>query len=110
MNIFETIALWLEYKTQNHICLFHHVTGYYCPGCGGTRAVIALLKGKLITSFIYHPLVPYSLLAFIYVIVHFIFCKIMHKNYHFPTYTLWLALVILILNWIIKNIAPVFLN
>jgi hypothetical protein len=28
------------------ICLFHQLTGLNCPGCGGTRAVYALLHGK----------------------------------------------------------------
>jgi hypothetical protein len=28
------------------ICLFHKLTGWNCPGCGGTRAAYALLHGK----------------------------------------------------------------
>jgi hypothetical protein len=28
------------------ICLFHQLTGWNCPGCGGTRAVYALLHGN----------------------------------------------------------------
>lgn len=30
----------------------------YCPGCGGTRAVIALLQGRIGDAFRYHPAVP----------------------------------------------------
>lgn len=40
-------------------CLFHLLTGFYCPGCGGTRAVRALLTGHPLLSLLYHPLVPY---------------------------------------------------
>lgn len=29
------------------ICQFHRVTGLYCPGCGATRALYALLHGNL---------------------------------------------------------------
>ena len=29
------------------ICLFHELTGWNCPGCGGTRAVYALLHGRV---------------------------------------------------------------
>lgn len=44
-------------------CLFHELTGFYCPGCGGTRAVLALLAGHPVLSFLYHPLVPYCALV-----------------------------------------------
>ena len=40
-------------------CLFQMMTGLYCPGCGGTRAVRALLSGHPVLSFLYHPVVPY---------------------------------------------------
>lgn len=40
-------------------CVFRTFTGYYCPGCGGTRATRYFLQGKWIKSFIYHPMVPY---------------------------------------------------
>lgn len=41
-------------------CVFHLLTGLYCPGCGGTRAVRYLLKGQLGNSVQYHPLVLYA--------------------------------------------------
>ncbi len=28
-------------------CIFNYYTGYYCPGCGNTRALSALLHGHL---------------------------------------------------------------
>ena len=31
-------------------CLFHKMTGLYCPGCGGTRALSSLLHGDLRSS------------------------------------------------------------
>ena len=31
-------------------CLFHKLTGFYCPGCGGTRALSSLLHGDLKSS------------------------------------------------------------
>lgn len=44
---------------QGFPCLFHLLTGLYCPGCGGTRAFRALLAGNLLLSIRYHPLVAY---------------------------------------------------
>ena len=31
-------------------CQFHRLTGLNCPGCGGTRALYALLHGELSTA------------------------------------------------------------
>lgn len=41
-------------------CIFWQITGFYCPGCGGTRALLALFQGRLLRSAVYHPFVPYS--------------------------------------------------
>ncbi len=41
-------------------CVFHSVTGFYCPGCGGTRAVAVLLEGNVFASVCYHPIVAYA--------------------------------------------------
>ncbi|WP_242939713.1 DUF2752 domain-containing protein [[Clostridium] polysaccharolyticum] len=49
----------LFFKRFQFPCLFYRLTGYYCPGCGGTRAVKAFLSGDFIKSFLYHPLVSY---------------------------------------------------
>jgi hypothetical protein len=32
------------------ICLFHQLTGWNCPGCGGTRAAHELLHGHLLRA------------------------------------------------------------
>ncbi|MDE7311407.1 MAG: DUF2752 domain-containing protein [Eubacterium sp.] len=47
-------------------CLFHQISGYYCPGCGGTRAVRALLHGRLLQSAFFHPFVPYAAAVYLY--------------------------------------------
>lgn len=37
-------------------CSFHAKYQLYCPGCGGTRAAIALLEGNIIESLRYNPI------------------------------------------------------
>ncbi len=39
-------------------CVIRSFTGIYCPSCGGTRSVLALCQGQILTSFLYHPAVP----------------------------------------------------
>lgn len=55
-------------------CLFRTLTGFYCPGCGGTRALKALLHGKLWLSFCYHPLVLYLAVSFAGLLFYFVVC------------------------------------
>ncbi len=38
-------------------CMMQKLTGLYCPGCGGTRAVRALLAGHPLQSFLYLSLI-----------------------------------------------------
>jgi hypothetical protein len=40
-------------------CPVHLFTGFYCPGCGGTRALRFLLHGDIINSLRHHLAVPY---------------------------------------------------
>lgn len=48
---------------QGFPCLFHLLTGFYCPGCGGTRAIRLMLQGHWLQSLQYHPFVLYVLLG-----------------------------------------------
>ena len=38
-------------------CSIRRTLGIYCPGCGGTRAAKALLKGNILLSLKYNPIV-----------------------------------------------------
>lgn len=50
-------------------CPVHGLTGWWCPGCGSTRAVHALLHGDVALSLSAHPLVVpvAALLVFLWV-------------------------------------------
>lgn len=38
-------------------CRLYEQTGYYCMGCGGTRALREFFQGHFVRSFFYHPAV-----------------------------------------------------
>ena len=90
-------------------CLFHTVTGYYCPGCGGKRAVRLLFSGHFLQSLYYHPFVIYSLLVGGWFMISQTIEKVSKKKYtigmHFRGIYVWIGIGIIFLNCIIKNIA-----
>lgn len=44
-------------------CLFYEFTGLYCPGCGMTRALHALVHGDLAQMMAMNPLLPLLMIA-----------------------------------------------
>lgn len=88
-------------------CVFWKMLGCYCPGCGGTRAVQALFQGKLLTSLWYHPIVMYTVVVFGGFMLTNTLKKIrvLHiKGWKFHNWYLYVALGIVIVNWIFKNV------
>lgn len=87
-------------------CVFWDRLGVYCPGCGGTRAVQALFQGRLLASLWYHPLVMYTVLVF----GGFMLTNTLErwhvlniKGWKFHDWYLYVALVIVVVNFILKN-------
>ncbi|MBQ7796120.1 MAG: DUF2752 domain-containing protein [Lachnospiraceae bacterium] len=97
--------IWLAI-TGKLPCIFHEMTGLYCPGCGGTRAIKALFKGHPVISFFYHPLVLYcAVLAVVFAVSYLLYVKT--KNPRFRLYLgngyVYTGLGIVIFNFIVKN-------
>jgi len=87
-------------------CVFHLLTGLYCPGCGGTRAVRYLLKGQLRNSIQYHPLVLYMAVIMLAGIIGAGLAKMTGKpKWHFGHEKLLIAIAIgiVLVNWCWKN-------
>jgi hypothetical protein len=51
------LKIWLPVTSIGVPCVFHELTGFYCPGCGITRAALSLLTLDFYQSFRYNPLV-----------------------------------------------------
>ena len=100
-NIFRHLA------TDGYPCLFRAVTKIYCPGCGGTRAVYLLLTGHPVLSFLYHPIVLYTVFACVYIGVRFAINALIppvgRNPFRLTPVWLWGALAILLVNWGVKN-------
>ena len=88
-------------------CFFSTFLGIYCPGCGGTRSLSALLHGHFLTAIWYHPFIPY----FVFVYIGFLLTQGLHRlgikgvrGWKFHNWYLWGGLAILTVNFIVKNI------
>ena len=80
-------------------CMMQKLTGLYCPGCGGTRAVRALLAGHPLQSFLYHPFVLYAVVLMGILIFFRLAEKVSRGKIR------RLSCVLLIVgNWILRNI------
>ena len=88
-------------------CPFYTLTGLYCPGCGGTRAVLLLLKGRLIESFLMHPIVLNGAALYVWFMASHtlsFLTKGAVSGLRWRNIYLWAGLIIIAANWLLKNI------
>lgn len=98
---------WILPNFKMPPCMLYEMLGIYCPGCGGTRAVFALLQGELLKSLWYHPLVMYTVVIF----GGFMLTQSLERlhiprirGWSFHPWHLYGAAVVLILNFAVKNV------
>ena len=88
-------------------CPLYSLTGLFCPGCGGTRAVYALLHLQLWRSFCYYPPVPYCAAVYLWFMISHTIEKLsryrLRIGMKWNSAWLWIALVILALNVLVKD-------
>jgi len=87
-------------------CIFFSITGYYCPGCGGTRATYFFLSGHLLKSIYYHPVVVYlGIGGGIFMISHTLsyITKGKVKGIHFRNMYAYALIIITLVQFAFKN-------
>ena len=89
-------------------CMFQKITGYYCPGCGITRCLFAILRFKFYDAFMYNQL-AFILLPFLGIwIMYKIYIYIVDKEDNFTNkipYGVWIVLLIIVIAFgIVRNL------
>lgn len=85
-------------------CVFHEITGYYCPGCGITRCLTSILLGQFYQAFRYHMLVfcllPFALL---YGSASYLYWLMDRRITKVPNYIWNLLFIVTVLFGIMRN-------
>jgi cell division protein FtsW (lipid II flippase) len=88
-------------------CVFHRLTGLWCPGCGSTRALHQLAHGHLSAAFDLNPLMVLMLpvlgCALVLLRVHRVTGKPSHAFIASPVWA-WLVLGCVAVFWILRNL------
>ena len=86
-------------------CLFHKITGLYCPGCGITRMISSIINFDFYQAFRYNPLIFILFILFIIYLIIKLFVKILfNKNLKIPPIVLNIIIILLIIFGIMRNI------
>jgi hypothetical protein len=88
------------------VCTFHRLTGLNCPGCGGTRALHALLHGDFSTALRDNALFIFALGFLTMKSIWFCLRKIRNRAATFilGPKTLWTFLALAIIFTILRNL------
>ena len=91
------------------VCLFRALTGLYCPGCGGTRAVYQLLHGHVLLALRDNALFVLALVALAVWGARFAVRKLRNQQTVFQLHpkTLWMFLVVVLIFTVLRNL-PAF--
>ncbi len=87
-------------------CPFRALTGFTCPGCGGTRGLHHLLHGDPIAAFQLNPLFVVALPFLLYALIRYSDSVIRQRpltpNQLKPKY-IWILFVTVLSFWIFRN-------
>ncbi|MBF0556492.1 MAG: DUF2752 domain-containing protein [Nitrospirae bacterium] len=86
-------------------CLFHQITGLYCPGCGSTRALHQMLHGNYAAAVRLNPLTVLALpfLGIGIALEAGVFPRPAWLSHQYIRYA-WIVPVVIVLFWILRNI------
>ena len=91
-------------------CVFNKVTHLCCPGCGGTRALRALLKGEILKSIYDYPPLLFGIVVYAIFMIRctlYILFGIRKSRDGAVVKYLYIFLGLMIIQWIVKLVAQI---
>lgn len=104
--------LWfVNYVNQPDLmkCPLKIMVGIPCPGCGGTRAIVSLLKGQFLSSLYYNAFATYGCVIYGVFFLTQTMQRVTRGRIQGMKYRhryLWIGIIILILQYLLKLIIP----
>ena len=107
-------ALWLlAHFSLKYVmlpeCQFYKWTGLYCPGCGDTRAVIALMNGDILLSLRQNALIVVLILVLAALYIELLLKVVFEKRFKSPILNLkflWIFLILFAVYSVVRNFIP----
>jgi len=87
------------------VCLFHKLTGLYCPGCGSGRALHQLVHGNIAAAWRLNPLVVLAIPLLIYLVARpGTPAQPDAKHSPLPKWLPWAIVAVIVAFWVARNI------
>lgn len=109
LGIFLSKDVWIGISRKFPKCAYHLFTGRYCPGCGNTRSVIALLHGDILGSIQNNiaPIIIALVLVLLYVELIFRLCGKEVKILPRKSIFWWIFGGCMLLYYVVRNFVDV---
>ena len=103
------IVYFFIYKIINiaFVCVFHEITGLYCPGCGLTRMIREIFNLNFYQAFRYNPLLFICSPFVLFLYFNYIYSVIVNRKsvYQKIPEKFWYGCLIVVLAyWVLRNI------
>ena len=89
-------------------CVFYTLTGYFCPGCGGTRSLRALLSGKIFVCAVDFPMIFYAAVVFAWFMISQTIDRISRHRIpigmRYRHAWVYASLAIVVIHFVVKNL------
>ena len=95
--------------SETTVCAFRRITGFNCPGCGGTRATLYLARLRFLDSFKMNASVPVGMVLYLFFMIRQTFTilfsgKIRSLKEKHVYILLGIFLATIFINWIVNNV------
>lgn len=88
-------------------CVFHEITGLFCPGCGVSRMCISLIRLDFISAFWYNPVIFTLLPVWIAALVPYL-CRYLKYGertvYRWQKAVVWFSIAALLAFGVLRNV------